>query len=194
MNSNTSDEILISAYKNGNKKGIEVLINKYRIDVYRFIYTKVNTNEIADDLFQETFIKVIIALKQNSYNEKGKLLSYIFRIANNLIIDYYRKSKKEIFFKLDDNLFMRDRLKSEILDISELVRSEKVYKIVESNLIKIPLEQQEVIELRLFKQKSFKEIAKLQGVNINTALGRYRYAINNLKNEVLNDPKLEKVV
>lgn len=186
MNIDSPDNELIKAYNLGNEIAIEILINKYKKDVFKFIYSKVKDKEITDDIFQETFIKVIIALRTTNYNEKGKFLSWVFQIANNLTMDYFRLSKKRYLFqRINDYSNFNDTLIYKFLDVEELINYEDKYivvkKIIDERLLP---EQSQVLELRFKDKMSFKEIAKSQGVNINTALGRYRYAINNLRKEL----------
>lgn len=186
MNIYTPDQQLIRAYNLGNEFAIEILINKYRKEVFRFIYHKVKDKQIADDIFQETFIKVIITLRKAVYDEKGKFLNWIVQIANNLVMDYFRMSKKRyLFSRINDYSNFGDDLTCDFLDIDELIKFEYNYlfinELIEKKLLQ---EQKEVLNFRFKEKMSFKEIASVQGVNINTALGRYRYAINNLRNEI----------
>lgn len=182
----TPDIQLIKTYKLGDKKALEILINKYKKDVFRFIYSKVRDREIADDIFQETFIKVIIALNKKSYNEDGKFLFWIFRVANNLMMDYFRLSdRRYLFIKINDYSNLENNLTCEYIDTDELISLENKYKIIKELVQeKLLFEQRQVLELRFREKMSFKKIALIQGVNINTALGRYRYAINKLKKEM----------
>lgn len=186
MDDTTPDIQLIKTYKLGNEKALEILINKYKKDVFRFIYSKVKDKEIADDIFQETFIKVIIALNKKSYNEDGKFLFWIFRVANNLMMDYFRMSNRRyLFLKINDYSNLENNLICDYIDADELIRLENKYNIIKELIQeKLLYEQRQVLELRFGEKMSFKEIALIQGVNINTALGRYRYAINNLRKEM----------
>ena len=186
MDDTTPDIQLIKMYKLGNEKALEILINKYKKDVFRFIYSKVKDKEIADDIFQETFIKVIIALNKKSYNEDGKFLFWIFRVANNLMMDYFRMSNRRyLFLKINDYSNLENKLICDYIDADELISLENKYNIIKELIQeKLLYEQRQVLELRFGEKMSFKEIALIQGVNINTALGRYRYAINNLRKEI----------
>lgn len=186
MDDTTPDIQLIKTYKLGNEKALEILINKYKKDVFRFIYSKVKDKEIADDIFQETFIKVIIALNKKSYNEDGKFLFWIFRVANNLMMDYFRMSNRRyLFLKINDYSNLENNLICDYIDADELISLENKYNIIKELIQeKLLYEQRQVLELRFGEKMSFKEIALIQGVNINTALGRYRYAINNLRKEM----------
>lgn len=186
MDDTTPDIQLIKTYKLGNEKALEILINKYKKDVFRFIYSKVKDKEIADDIFQETFIKVIIALNKKGYNEDGKFLFWIFRVANNLMMDYFRMSNRRyLFLKINDYSNLENNLICDYIDADELISLENKYNIIKELIQeKLMYEQSQVLELRFGEKMSFKEIALIQGVNINTALGRYRYAINNLRKEI----------
>jgi RNA polymerase sigma factor (sigma-70 family) len=186
MRINSTDEELIQLYISGNELVFESLINKYRDDVFRFIYMKTKNKEISEDIFQETFIKVIIALRKTNYLSKGRFLFWVLQIANNLTMDYFRLAKKRrIFLLIDDYSQISRNLKYENLNFQEIIDFENNYflikHLIESKLIP---EQREVLNFRFENKMSFKEIAVKQGVSINTALGRYRYAIDNLKKEI----------
>lgn len=185
MRINSTDEELIQLYISGNELVFESLINKYRDDVFRFIYMKTKNKEISEDIFQETFIKVTIALRKSNYIEKGRFLTWVLQIANNLTMDYFRLAKKKYLFSSIDDFRIIRNLKYETLDFQEYIDFEANYllikRLIENELIP---EQREVLNYRLDKKMSFKEIASKQGVCLNTALGRYRYAIDNLKKEI----------
>jgi len=186
MNSNTSDAILVKSYIAGNEKALEILVLRHKSRVYNFIYSKVLDGDLSEDIFQDTFIKVIRTLRKGTYNEEGKFLPWSMRIAHNLIIDHFRKSNRmpkfesknkefDIFSMLKDS--GRNAEKQLIVDqISADVR-----KLVEE----LPEDQKQVVFMRLFKDMSFKEIAENTNVSINTALGRMRYAIINLRRLVV---------
>lgn len=189
MNILLTDQELVSAYRLGDQKAIEILINRHKKNVFRYIYSKVKDKDISDDIFQETFIKVIIALRKNDYDEQGKFLPWVKRIANNLTMDYFRASSKtNRVFKRDDNFIFNNYLKSDFLDLTEIAEIEynlaAIMILLEGNLLP---EQREVIELRIKQKMMFKEIALIQGVSVNTALGRYRYGIENLKKEIIKN-------
>lgn len=185
MKNNTSDIELIKAYRLGDEKTLEILINKYKKDIFRFIYSKVKDKEVSNDILQDTFIKVIVALNKEGYNEDGKFLSWVFRIANNLIIDYFRMAKRRnLFLKINAFSNLEKNLINE-LDIDELINFENKYSLIRDLIQeKLVFEQRQVLALRFGEKMSFKEIALIQGTNINTALGRFRYAINNLRKEM----------
>ena len=175
------DAALVQDYVNGNERALEMLILRHKLRIYNFIYSKVFDRDTAEDIFQETFIKVIKTLKRGLYNEEGKFLPWVMRIAHNLVIDFFRKNNRIPTF---DN--------SEEFDIFQLISdgnpsAEKTMieaQVVEDlqNLIhQLPDDQKDVLTMRLYKDMSFKEIAESTGVSINTALGRMRYAIINLR-------------
>ena len=176
-----SDQQLIKNYRNGNEACFEMLLNRYKSKVFTTIYLIVNDRYIAEDIFQETFIKVIKTLKSEKYTEEGKYLPWVITIARNLAIDFFRRNQKmpkitnaggEDIFK---NLQIFDENREE-----QIIQSQKEAKVRE--LIKLlPLEQQEVLILRHYADLSFKEISDLTNVSINTALGRMRYALHNLR-------------
>lgn len=180
--SQTPDAVLVQMYISGNEDALATLINRYQSRIFGFIYSKVNDRDIADDYFQETFIRVIRTLKTKEYyNEKGKFLPWVMRIANNLIVDDFRKNKN---IKM-----MRDTeeysIFSFIKDVTPSVESNLISRQISFDLHKIidelPLDQQEVLKMRFFQDMSFKEIAEATNVSMNTSLGRMRYAINNMR-------------
>jgi RNA polymerase sigma-70 factor (ECF subfamily) len=179
--SKLTDEELVKLYAAGNNQAFELLIQRNQDRIYNYILFITKNNDLADDIFQETFIKAIINIKKGAYTENGKFAAWISRIAHNLIIDHYRKSSYENTFSNDDNEY-------------ELINNIKTEKSIEDNLaweqqlndiakmIKLlPKEQKEVVVMRFYKNMSFSEIAEKTNVSINTALGRMRYAILNLK-------------
>lgn len=180
--SQTPDAVLVQMYISGNEDALATLINRYQSRIFGFIYSKVNDRDIAGDYFQETFIRVIRTLKTKEYyNEKGKFLPWVMRIANNLIVDDFRKNKN---IKM-----MRDTeeysIFSFIKDVTPSVESNLISSQISFDLHKIidelPLDQQEVLKMRFFQDMSFKEIAEATNVSMNTSLGRMRYAINNMR-------------
>ena len=175
------DSLLIKDYVDGNEYALEILIEKYKSRIYSFIFSKVLDKDVTEDIFQDTFIKVILTLKSGGYNEEGKFLPWVMRIANNLIVDDFRKNKN---IKM-----MRDTeeysIFSFIKDVTPSVESNLISSQISFDLHKIidelPLDQQEVLKMRFFQDMSFKEIAEATNVSMNTSLGRMRYAINNMR-------------
>jgi RNA polymerase sigma-70 factor, ECF subfamily len=175
------DSVLIAQYIAGQEKPLEVLITRHKQRVYSFIYSKILDKELSEDIFQDTFIKVINTLKKGAYNEEGKFLPWVLRIAHNLVIDFFRKNKRMPLFKNTDDFDIFSVLADSKIDIeSELIR-EQIYSDVFKLLSALPNDQREVLEMRLYKDMSFKEIALQTDVSINTALGRMRYALINLR-------------
>ncbi len=175
------DALLVRDYINGNENALAVLINRHQSKIYGFIYSKVLDRDLSDDIFQDTFIKVIKTLKSNSYNEEGKFLPWVMRIAHNLIIDTFRRDKKMPKYRDSDEF----SIFSILMDNSPNIEGQMITEQVESDLLKLinelPDDQREVLEMRIYQDHSFKEIADLTGVSINTALGRMRYAVLNLR-------------
>jgi RNA polymerase sigma-70 factor (ECF subfamily) len=180
-NINDQDPYLVSSYINGNQKSLEKLINKYRPKIFNFIQSKISNRDISEDIFQETFIKVIHTLKKGLYNEEGKFISWVMRIAHNLIVDHFRKSSRIKFFKSRDNFDVFKVISDDIPNIENTIINEQVNIDLNKMILELPYDQQEVIEMRLFREMSFKDISELTNVSINTALGRMRYAIINLR-------------
>lgn len=177
-----SDGLLINMYISGDESALEILVKRHQSKLYRFIYSKVNDREIADDFFQETFIRVINTFKeQNYYNEKGKFLPWVMRIANNLIVDYYRKKSKVTIFRESEECSVFTFIKDESISVEQYFEKENVATQVKQLINKLPSDQSEVLLLRIFHDLSFKEISELTNVSMNTSLGRMRYAITNLK-------------
>ena len=183
--SNFDDRDLVKAYIEGEEKAFEALLMRHKDKIYRFIYMKVRDNDLAQDIFQDTFIKVVNTLKAGSYNEEGKFLPWAMRIAHNLIIDYFRKNNKvrmisESSSQRDDfNIFHTLKLEDENVQ-DEMTREELQSQMVE--LIEhLPDSQKDILKMRIFKEMSFKDIAEIEDISINTALGRMRYALINLR-------------
>ena len=181
------DAKLVSNYIGGCENSLEVLINRHKYKLYNFIYSKVLNKDNAEDLFQETFIKVIKTLKRGVYNEEGKFLPWVMRIAHNLVIDFFRKNKRFPSFDKNDNFDIFQLVKDENPSIERLLIDKQVLDDLQKIIIKLPQDQREVIDLRLYKEMSFKEISDATGVSINTALGRMRYAIINLRKLIIEN-------
>ncbi len=175
------DALLVKNYIDGDETALEVLVNRHQAKIYGFIYSKVLDRDIADDVFQDTFIKVIKTLKGNSYNEEGKFLPWVMRIAHNLIIDTFRKNKKMPMNRETEEF----SIFSYMTDNSPNIESQIITEQVEFDLMKLvdelPDDQRQVLKMRIYDDLSFKEIADLTDVSINTALGRMRYALMNLR-------------
>jgi RNA polymerase sigma-70 factor (ECF subfamily) len=179
------DQVLIHYYLEGNEQAFEVLLMRHKDKIYRSIYHKIREREIAEDIFQETFVKIIQTLKLGNYNEEGKFLPWAMRIAQNLVIDYFRKHGRmklvsERNAKSEDfNIF--SILKMEDLNIEQSISKTELEKQMIELIQHLPESQKEIIEKRIFQDLSFKDIAEMEDISINTALGRMRYALINLR-------------
>ncbi len=177
-----TDEELVKLYANGNNTAFDTLIDRYSQPLYSYIYYTVRDNDLANDFFQDTFVKAITTIKQGRYTDSGKFKSWIMRIAHNLMIDYFRQKKNENTvsnnsFEVD--LFNNQSLCEDNIE-SEIVKTQ-VFNDVKKLICFLPVKQREVLEMRYYKDLSFKEIADITGVSINTALGRMRYALLNIR-------------
>ena len=184
----TTDASLIRNYIQGDEKSLEILIYKHKSKIYNFIFSKVLEREIAEDIFQETFIKVIKTLKNGTYNEEGKFLSWVMRISHNLIIDFYRKTNRMPKFEASsDDYDIFQFIKDGSPNAENTLINKQIVNDLKKLILKLPLDQKEVLNMRIYRDMSFKEIAEVTGVSINTALGRMRYAIINLRKMVVDN-------
>ena len=177
----TQDSVLVSNYIRGCEASLEILIKKHKQRLYSFIFSKIQDRDITEDIFQDTFIKVIRTLKRGNYNEQGKFLPWVMRISHNLIIDHFRKSNRMRLFKNTDEFDIFSVISDENLNAEKQLIKEQVLSDVKELVKELPQEQREVLEMRIYKDMSFKEISENTGVSINTALGRMRYALINLR-------------
>lgn len=183
MNS-IKDSELVSSYSKGDESALATLIDRHKQRIYSFIFSKVYNHDVAEDIFQDTFIKVINTIKEGRYNEEGKFLPWVMRIAYNLTIDYFRVQKKRK--TISENQIGDDLSLFDFVHFTESnVESDWIKEQIHTDLINLveclPEDQKLVLTLRIFKDMSFKEIAEETGVSINTALGRMRYALINLR-------------
>ncbi|HPE54750.1 MAG TPA: sigma-70 family RNA polymerase sigma factor [Bacteroidales bacterium] len=178
-----SDKELIGRYLKGDHNSLERLIHRHQNRIYAYILMIVKDKDLADDLFQDTFIKVINTIRAGSYNEEGKFLQWTMRIAHNLIIDHFRKSNRMPIFdnskNEDFNIF--DTINITDKSIEEEIITDQIHKDVRKLIELLPPEQKEVLYMRHYAEMSFKDIAEVTDVSINTALGRMRYALINLR-------------
>lgn len=178
-----TDEELVQLYEEGVNEAFDALLLRHKDKVFSNIFLSVRDRDIANDIFQETFIKVICTIKQGKYIEKGKFSAWVMRIAHNLIIDQFRVEKSENTVSNDDDdrqdLFDTIQLYDD--NIEDVMVKEQVYEDVVNLMNHLPDNQKEVLKMRFFEDLSFKEIADATGVSINTALGRMRYAVMNLR-------------
>lgn len=180
-----TDSLLISLYQNGDEEALSTLIHNHQTDLFTFIYFKVKDEDLANDIFQDTFVKIILMLKERRYNEEGKFILWAKRIAHNLIIDHYRLKSKNV--KVSETTFENEEFS--IFDLlrepSENIEDQLITTQIQDDLLKmlacLPPNQQEVIKLRYFDGLSFKDIAEHTNMSINTTLGRVRYALINLR-------------
>jgi RNA polymerase sigma-70 factor (ECF subfamily) len=179
--SKLSDGELVTLYLQGNSKSFEVLIQKHKNKIYAFILSKIRNKDLAEDIFQETFIKVINSLQKGKYNEEGKFLPWVMRIANNLVIDYFRKAKKMRTIAPTNDFDIFDILQDGEKNIEDNLVNDQIHKDLRKLIEYLPEDQKEVLKMRYYAELSFKEISESTGVSINTALGRMRYALINLR-------------
>lgn len=175
------DSVLVNNYINGSEKSLEILIIRHKQRIFSFILSKVSDREVAEDIFQDTFIKVINTLKRGAYNEEGKFLPWVMRISHNLIIDHFRRNKRLPKFNNTDDFDIFDVLSDEMLSVENQIIKEQILEDVKKMVEELPEDQKEVLLMRMYKDMSFKEIAENTDVSINTALGRMRYALINLR-------------
>jgi len=181
LNQLTDDE-LVKSYEIGNNQAFEILLLRYKSKVYTYIYLIVRNRELTEDIFQDTFIKAIATIQQGRYIESGKFLAWINRIAHNLIIDHFRREKNENTFSADAvDYDIVNNVKLSEKSVEDSMSNEQVLADVVHLIDLLPLSQQKVIRMRYFEDLSFKEIAEQTNVSINTALGRMRYALLNMR-------------
>jgi RNA polymerase sigma-70 factor (ECF subfamily) len=192
MKTKLKDNELVGKFIDGDKSAFEKLINRHKERVYSYILFIVKNEELAEDIFQDTFIKVIKSLKKGKYNEQGVFVSWVIRIAHNLTIDYFRKDSRMPVYnkkdKSDFDIFNSKQFSEDTIE-DEIIK-EQIAQEVRNLIEKLPDEQKEVILLRHYGNLSFKEIAEQTNVSINTALGRMRYALINLR-KLIEDSKLD---
>jgi len=176
-----SDSELVAMYINGNENVLEKLINRHRDKIFGFIYSKVRNQELTEDLFQDTLFKIVRTLKKGKYIEEGKFLSWVIRIAHNIIIDYYRKKNKMKNVYETDDFSLFDILHDKALNAENQMIRQQLIEHVRTLIEILPSEQKDVLKMRIYEELSFIEIAEKTGVSINTALGRMRYALINMR-------------
>ncbi len=177
-----SDKELIGKYLNGNQASLEKLIHRHKNKVFAYILMVVKDKQLADDIFQDTFIKVINTIRAGSYKEEGKFIQWVMRIAHNLIIDYFRKSKRiPVIDNNSEDFDIFDTIKFTDDSIEDRIITDQIHQDVRKLINLLPHEQKEVLFMRHYSEMSFKDIAEQTDVSINTALGRMRYALINLR-------------
>jgi RNA polymerase sigma-70 factor (ECF subfamily) len=179
------DRELVSLYIDGNEKAFEQLLMRHKEKMFRFIYLKVRDRDLAEDLFQETFVKIINTLKLGAYNEEGKFLPWAMRIAHNLVIDHFRRSSKVRMISESSSLKDDFNIFSVLANDSKNVQEQWIYDELEQQMVELiehlPENQKDILKMRIFQDLSFKDIAEMEDISINTALGRMRYALINLR-------------
>ena len=176
-----TDAVLVSNYIKGDEKSLAMLINRHKQRIYSFIYSKVLDRDITEDVFQDTFIKVINTLKRGAYNEEGKFLPWVMRIAHNLVIDHFRKNNRMPKFDNSGEFSIFSVLSDGDLNAEKRIIKTQVEEDVRRLIEELPEDQKQVLVMRMYNEMSFKEISEKTGVSINTALGRMRYALINMR-------------
>ena len=176
-----SDATLVSSYIKGDESALNILIKRHKQKIYSFIYSKVYDRDVSEDIFQDTFIKVIRTLKRGTYNEEGKFLPWVMRISHNLVIDFFRKNNRMPKFDNSGEFSIFSVLSDTSLNAEKTIIKEQVENDVRRLVDELPDDQKEVLLMRIYNDMSFKEISDKTGVSINTALGRMRYALINLR-------------
>lgn len=181
MYNSISDRELIRAYRGGDEQAFETLLTRHQERVYTKINFIVRDSELANDLFQDTFIKVVRLLKEGKYVEEGKFLPWVLRIAHNMAIDHFRRNKKMRMVRSRDEMDVFATIDTGDAHVEDLLVEGQIHSDVRRIIDELPEDQREVVRMRMYDNLSFKEIAETTGVSINTALGRMRYAVINLR-------------
>ncbi|MFA6923927.1 MAG: sigma-70 family RNA polymerase sigma factor [Bacteroidales bacterium] len=176
-----SDQELVNQYIAGSESAFEILLKRHKRKIFTYIKIQVKSKALAEDIFQDTFYKVIITLRSGNYNEEGKFLQWVMRIAHNIIVDYFRKENRMRFIENSDEYDIFSFLKIYDENIEEKLCKEQIHNDVRKLVARLPEDQKEVLVMRHYADMDFKEIATKTGVSINTALGRMRYALINLR-------------
>ena len=188
-----TDSLLIAKYQQGDEDALSELIRRNKKELYSFIFYKIMDEELANDLFQDTFVKIIISLKEGRYNDDGKFILWAKRIAHNLIIDHFRLKNK--YVKISETTYENDEfsifdlLRESEENIEDRLVTNQIYEDLMKITLFLPENQQEVIRLRFFDGLSFKEIAEQTNTSINTTLGRVRYALINMR-KIMEDHQI----
>jgi RNA polymerase sigma factor (sigma-70 family) len=180
-NQTISDQELVKSYLDGNERGLTELIKRHKSKIYTSIYFLVKDRDLANDLFQDSFIKIIDKLKSGHYKDEGKFLPWAMRVTHNLVIDHFRIEKRMPKLRETEEYSIFDRLYFEEDSIEDKILKNQLYEELRILISELPYEQREIIIMRHYANMSFKEIADITQVSINTSLGRMRYAIMNLR-------------
>ena len=189
ISSKYTDADLVKSYINGSEIALESLVNRHKLQIFNFINSKINDRDTSEDIFQDTFIKVIRTLKNGLYNEEGKFLPWIMRIAHNLVIDHFRKSNRIPTIENKEEFDIFQFVSDTAPNAENILIEDQILKDIQKLIQELPDDQKEVLIMRLYRDMSFKEIAENTKVSINTALGRMRYAIINLR-KLIEDHKI----
>ena len=181
LNSVLSDQELVKNYLNGDNASFEILLTRHKSRVFAFIMSKIKNRDLSEDIFQDTFIKVINSLQKGKYNEEGKFLPWMMRIAHNLMIDHFRKEAKMRKVRPTAEFDIFDVLDDGNKNQEEVMMQTQVHADLKVLIEQLPEDQKEVLKMRYFEDLSFKQISDLTETSINTALGRMRYALINLR-------------
>lgn len=176
-----NDAVLVASFKKGNSTALETLIHRYKDKIYTSIYILVKDQYTAEDIFQDTFIKIIRTIRNGKYAEQGKFLPWAMRVAHNLCMDHFRKVRQLTQVTLSDGTDLTEILGASDDIASTAIEKRQTHQALRELIAELPEEQKEVIVLRIYSELSFKEISDLTGVSINTALGRMRYGLINLR-------------
>jgi len=179
--SNLSDQELVKNYISGDNSSFEVLLNRHKNRVFAFIMSKIKNKDLSEDIFQDTYVKVVNSLQKGKYNEEGKFLPWVMRIAHNLVIDHFRKQNKMQMIRSNNDFDIFDVIKDSKINADEKLIKDQIFSDLNSLIDKLPYDQKEVLKMRYYEELSFKKIAEHFDISINTALGRMRYALINLR-------------
>ncbi|MDA9669072.1 sigma-70 family RNA polymerase sigma factor [bacterium] len=179
--SNLSDQVLVKKYINGDNYSFEVLLNRHKSRVFAFIMSKIKNKDLSEDIFQDTYVKVVNSLQKGKYNEEGKFLPWVMRIAHNLVIDHFRKQKKMHMVRSNNDFDIFDVIKDGNINVDDRLIRDQIFSDLRGLINLLPNDQKEVLMMRYFEEMSFKKIAEHFDISINTALGRMRYALINLR-------------
>ena len=181
LSSNLSDQELVKKYINGDNYSFEVLLNRHKNRVFAFIMSKIKNKDLSEDIFQDTYVKVVNSLQKGKYNEEGKFLPWVMRIAHNLVIDHFRKQKKMHMVRSNNDYDIFDIIKDDSINVDDQLIRDQIFNDLRALIDLLPNDQKEVLKMRYYEEMSFKKIAEYFDISINTALGRMRYALINLR-------------
>jgi len=181
LSSNLSDQELVKKYINGDNYSFEVLLNRHKNIVFAFIMSKIKNKDLSEDIFQDTYVKVVNSLQKGKYNEEGKFLPWVMRIAHNLVIDHFRKQKKMHMVRSNNDFDIFDIIKDDSINVDDRLIRDQIFNDLRALIDLLPNDQKEVLKMRYFEEMSFKKIAEYFDISINTALGRMRYALINIR-------------